>query len=55
MRARVVTQDEAESNARWRDWKSNDDDGQRRRTLALRTVCLVIAVALSVWALVQFV
>ena len=52
MRANVVTQDEAESNARWRDWKSND---QRRRTLTLRAVCLVIAVALSVWALVQLV
>jgi hypothetical protein len=53
MRARVVTQDEAASNAHWRDWKSNDDDGERRRMLMLRTVGVVIAVALSVWAFVQ--
>jgi hypothetical protein len=55
MRDRVVAYDEAESNDRWRDWQSHPDDGERRRTRTLRTVCVVIAIALSVWAFVQFV
>jgi hypothetical protein len=53
MRAHAASRDESESNARWRDWKSNDDDGERRRKLTLRAVAVLIAVALSVWAFMQ--
>ena len=53
MRDHVASSDEAESNARWRDWQSHGDDAERRRLRMLRAVGLMIAVALTVWALVQ--
>ena len=55
MRDRVVAFDEAASNDRWRDWQSSGHDDERRRSRTRRTVAVVIAVALSVWAFVQFV
>ena len=55
MRHRVVSLDEAESNARWRDWQSHGGDGERRRMRILGAVLVVLAIAFSVWAYVQFV
>ena len=53
MRGRGARVAEAASNAHWRDWQSNGQDPERRRMLMLRTVCVLLAVALTAWAFAQ--
>lgn len=55
MRHRVVSIDEEQSNARWRDWQSHGRDGERRRMRTLGAVFVVLAVALTVWAFMRLV
>ncbi len=46
---------DADADARWRAWQARGAVADRRRTTHVRRLMAVIALALSVWLLVQLV